>query len=783
MERLRFVNVRPNFRGDSNRFPRPRPVTSCLQCRRRKVRCDHAVPECSACRRGNYACSYATSASAKASVDTRELQHVLGGRTQEELPTDDILARLGRLEDLIGRVADGPRSSLGGGSADHLSADTGILAHQPYSPGHQNPSATNPSSALASDGLDGTLLLEDGQSHYVSSVHWALLADEIHDIRTLLRDRTEDDPGGSDEKLASATNEDTSCMECPNSLLFGHTTQTVNIVSLLPADAGLCHYLLDIFISNVDPMTRIVHKPSLLRRFERYIKQSYHSSFQEQDSSRPRPDKLATNLNNFEPLAFAIMYSAVNSMKPQAVWEKFDVDQPALLRRFQQGAELCLNREGVLTSSSLEVLQAFVLLLSSQFREDDLGKSWPLTGLAIRIAIDQGLHREPSLFPSGNMNAVQAELRRRLWHQLCHLDFRSAEGKGHEPAISDDDFTTLLPQNINDEDILEGTQSSLLIESKPAFTDMTAHLIRLNGIHCFRKVIQSTYRLERRISKATLGNDEPIDPVLETQRLYQEVRNMVDSMLEKQQTLYLCHCDPEVPLQGISLGLAALLEWKCWVIFWLRVPRAYRDVVISTEVRMMIFEKSVMLLENLMAANMAKGAEPFQWHINGHSAFQAIMHIISELKNPHFRVTSHDCLHQRAISALRMMRKLKEAESSKTWKVVRRMIDRIVVLNYQSSSSSHVTTLLPAEGIRVVQSGFRTQALSSQNSSEGLDCSNSIRTDAGSSHLFPLSSHQAGWENTDGDTTLADAPDLSELSGEFDWGWWNFDSLPWSPPA
>lgn len=91
-----------------------------------------------------------------------------------------------------------------------------------------------------------------------------------------------------------------------------------------------------------------------------------------QDSSRPRPDKLATNLNNFEPLAFAIMYSAVNSMKPQAVWEKFDVDQPALLRRFQQGAELCLNREGVLTSSSLEVLQAFVLLLVSHINTLEL---------------------------------------------------------------------------------------------------------------------------------------------------------------------------------------------------------------------------------------------------------------------------------------------------------------------------------------------------------------------------------------------------------------------------
>lgn len=191
------------------------------------------------------------------------------------------------------------------------------------------------------------------------------------------------------------------------------------------------------------------------------------------------------------------------------------------------------------------------------------------------------------------MDAVQAELRRRVWHQLCHLDFRSAEGKGHEPAISDDDFTTLPPQNVDDEEIVEGTPISQLIESNSTFTDMTTHLIRLNGIHCFRKVIQSTYRLERRIKKSTLGDNEQIDPVIEIQHLYQEVRAMVDSMLEKQQRLYLCNCDPSVPLQGLALGLAALLEWKCWVIFWLRIPKAYREVIISPEVRMMYVNSMV----------------------------------------------------------------------------------------------------------------------------------------------------------------------------------------------
>ncbi|KAF4301568.1 hypothetical protein GTA08_BOTSDO06762 [Botryosphaeria dothidea] len=477
------------------------------------------------------------------------------------------------------------------------------------------------------------------------------------------------------------------------------------------------------------------------------------------------------------------MYSAVNSMKPDATYDRFQIEKSVMLQRLQRGAELCLHREDVLTTSSFEVLQGFVLMLSSQFREDELGKAWPLTGLAIRVAIDQGLHSDPSLFPSGKMDAVQAELRRRVWHQLCHLDFRSAEGKGHEPAISDDDFTTLPPQNVDDEEIVEGTPISQLIESNSTFTDMTTHLIRLNGIHCFRKVIQSTYRLERRIKKSTLGDNEQIDPVIEIQHLYQEVRAMVDSMLEKQQRLYLCNCDPSVPLQGLALGLAALLEWKCWVIFWLRIPKAYREVIISPEVRMMIFEKSVMLMENLMAANLAKETEPFQWHINGHSAFQAIMHVLSELKSPQFRASSHDGLLDKAISALRMMRKLKEAEASKTWRVVRRMIDRTIPPDCNSAEASPFATSVGAEKNRAVDSGSVSKGSSSEISGQGVASSFLEQLSMETSYDASLGSNPARWENDGGDATLADAPDFSELSGEFDWGWWNLDSLPWSPPA
>lgn len=213
-----------------------------------------------------------------------------------------------------------------------------------------------------------------------------------------------------------------------------------------------------------------------------------------------------------------------------------------------------------------------------------------------------------------------------------------------------------------------------------------------------------------------------------------------------------------------------------------------------------IFEKSVMLMENLMAANLAKETEPFQWHINGHSAFQAIMHVLSELKSPQFRASSHDGLLDKAISALRMMRKLKEAEASKTWRVVRRMIDRTIPPDCNSAEASPFATSVGAEKNRAVDSGSVSKGSSSEISGQGVASSFLEQLSMETSYDASLGSNPARWENDGGDATLADAPDFSELSGEFDWvstqcvflkrssadalkGWWNLDSLPWSPPA
>ncbi|OCL03759.1 hypothetical protein AOQ84DRAFT_381310 [Glonium stellatum] len=637
--------------GKQQSAGRQRTIASCLTCRRRKVRCDHGHPTCGACLRGNHVCTYAS--------DQGSAHHpspLLSSRVTKTSPPGatklsrnaDVQSRLDRLETLL-------EQAVGAQKPEHRPSTNAPNDRQS---GHEYESELTPSSGsgsslgagISSDGHDGTLLLEDGQSQFVSSLHWALLADEIQDIKALLGDRSEQD---SAERLRRPA---THALGALFALESG--TRGINLSSFLPESQAHCESLLNIFFSNVDPMTRIFHHPTLLRRFDSHVREA-------------------------NPIAFAIFFSAINSLKSSTVKEMFNAKKDVLLEKFQQGLEVSLARDNFLTTSSLEVLQGFLLWLTCITKEDDMGKAWTLLGLAIRIALNQGLHRDPALFPVGSMDVVTIELRRRLWHQICHLEFRAAECKGQEPTVADDDFTTLMPRNVNDEDLVEGASPSPDIYDDTKFTDMTFQLVRFNGMRCLRRIVQSTYRLERRILGSGLRGTSAPDPVQELQLIYKEMQLMVEEMLEENRLKYLRYCSLDVPLQRLCLGLASLLEWRSWVLFWLRIPRAYREAVFSTDIRKMIFEKSVNLIETINGATADADAERFRWHIGGHAAFQAIMHVLSELRNPDFETPDR----LRALRALQISRRLKENVSSKAWLVVKSMIDKVISDHFASQLS------------------------------------------------------------------------------------------------
>ncbi|KAL5394175.1 hypothetical protein PMIN06_005167 [Paraphaeosphaeria minitans] len=660
----------PQSPGTGLKHPggRQRVISSCLTCRRRKVKCDHVHPVCGACTRGNHVCTYATDqilGSTVGSGGTRISKPASAGNGKLSR-NGDVQARLDRLESLLEKAVSG--------APPQQQALSHYARHEEH--GHDSelsPSATSQTSqgaGISSDNHDGTLLLDGGQSKFVSSLHYALLADEIQDIRALLGDKTDENSDGPTQN------------NLIHAIGLGRAKVGVSLETLMPESQEQRDALLDTYFSNVDPVIRITHRPSLINKAPSYAQ-------------------------NVHPLVFAIFYSAINSLPPALVESRFGESREELMAKFELGIEIGLSRGNYLTSPSLELLQAFVIWLTCITREEDIGKAWALLGIAIRIALNQGLHRDPSLFPAGTFDVVTVELRRRAWHQICSLEFRAAEAKGQEPSIAEDDYTTLLPRNIEDEELIEGQSPGATPYNEERWTSMTYQLIRFVGSCASRRIIKSTYRLERRMLESGLHGTSGPDPALELQTIYQQIQNMVEEMHEDNYRKFLRFASRDVPMQRLSLALATLLEWRCYVLFWLRMPRAFRDLVFSIDVRKSIFEKSVNIIETLNGASADVDAARFQWHIGGHAAFQAIMHVLSELRNPLFDAPDR----YRAIRALQLLKLLKEQNHTRPWQVVKSMIDRLVgeqgsaQSNQPEASSlpyrntSQTTTSLPLKGV------------------------------------------------------------------------------------
>lgn len=182
---------------------RQRIITSCLTCRRRKVKCDHKYPVCSACSRGNHVCYYAnipnqhhhdSRSPPSAQTSSNRVQKHSSTQNKGQSGHAEINARLERLESLLElAVHKQPPSKSAANPAkprpphqptrrDTTQSD--VSERQERVNSSASPNSSTSGDIQAADAYDGTLLVENGQSHFVSSLHWALLTEEVSTRRT-----------------------------------------------------------------------------------------------------------------------------------------------------------------------------------------------------------------------------------------------------------------------------------------------------------------------------------------------------------------------------------------------------------------------------------------------------------------------------------------------------------------------------------------------------------------------------------------------------------------------
>lgn len=143
--------------------------------------------------------------------------------------------------------------------------------------------------------------------------------------------------------------------------------------------------------------------------------------------------------------------------------------------KWLQAAESWLSAPHAKSRFNMAGTQISVLiLLARQVCSVDGDLVWVPGGRLLRGAMHLGLHRDPSAI--GKMTVFHAEMRRRLWATILEFTVQSSLDMGMPPMISPDDYDTLPPSNINDEDLT--TADTVPLQPKP-LTEFTQCSIQI----------------------------------------------------------------------------------------------------------------------------------------------------------------------------------------------------------------------------------------------------------------------------------------------------------------
>ena len=476
-------------------------LRSCLACHTRKVRCDKRNP-CGVCLKRGTECVFPSGKKP---------------RKRRKDANAELSARINNLEDLISSLGV-QHGEVHEGESDDSEPDNPVSTvdgDRSHTSDSREREEITKFQADRHDSIEegfGRLSIRDGKSRYVSNQLWARMGDEVAEMRSFLETPSSDDEEdqentpspfhqGSDQSMASPATVD-------QGFLFGHTQPTLDLADAGPSTSQAC-ILWDTYKENVDPLVKIVHRPSIERIFLKASGIPHNASKAE------------------AALLYSIYLTALITLEPVQCEALFGTSKSFMTSHYRALTEKAMAKASFLTSSSLLVLQAFVMYLVCLRQQDDMKLTCTLTGLATNIARGMGLHRDGTHFAIG---PFETEMRRRVWWNLLVLETRSSEDSGIESSFLDRSFDTNLPSNLNDNDIFPDMTEKPKVREGCA--EMTVSLLRFEMVAALRRL-------------DTLGSGE--DSGRSPRELIEEKDRIIEECHQKLECTYLQHMDPTIP--------------------------------------------------------------------------------------------------------------------------------------------------------------------------------------------------------------------------------------------
>lgn len=274
--------------------------------------------------------------------------------------------------------------------------------------------------------------------------------------------------------------------------------------------------LWQIYLSNVDPLFKILHAPTI------------------QNSVLGRIEKSSISRNE-QALFSSIYFVSVASLENDECHILLHEQRKTLLSRFKQATENALCAANVVTTDEIEVLAAFLLYLISLQSLGEVERVWSMMGLAIRLAVKLKL---PKLECQSNLSIFEKEMRKRLWSAIVNFDAQTSESVGRERYISFKELDLELVPGIGDVELFS------TMRKLPEHERVMPEMLYVRLLAYFNTGVRT--RSAPTVAKGLwqlMGSCEVS---------LSEQEDMLKVFKTKISSDIIQHCDPSVPLQLLT---------------------------------------------------------------------------------------------------------------------------------------------------------------------------------------------------------------------------------------
>ncbi|CAG8028394.1 unnamed protein product [Penicillium salamii] len=433
----------------------------------------------------------------------------------------------------------------------------------------------------------GRMIMKDGNSIYLDNNLWTSVSNELPNAADVLGDVSDT---GTENPAQDMDDEYT---------ILSPTTAKKSLAELHPSPLHIFK-LWQAFLENVNPLTKVIHVPTVQQQILEAM------------SDLPKASK------ELETLMFAIYCIALVSMEPGDVERSFGESKRALLSRYKQGAQFAFKNASLLRTSSLTVLQAFMLYLLCMRSFSDPHTIWTLCGIATRIAQRIGVHRDGS---NHGLSVFETEMRRRVWFQLMIIDVTSAQSCGVASSLLPASIDVQPPMNANDSDLDPRMTEPACVKQGP--TEMIFVLAR-SGLG------QWLRRLSTNVSGSNTG---PWANLSSSSMPLEEKDKVIDQLEEFMEKEFLRYCDKSIPLHmQTRLMVRSAVHYTRLMAHH---PRQYQDqkIRLSPSEKNIIFESALKMTKYADHAQNNPVVRRFSWHTVNHMPWDAMIFMLSELRH------------------------------------------------------------------------------------------------------------------------------------------------------